>query len=90
MNLLYNSTLSWRRPLSQRNQSIDLLCQSMDWFLYDIDLRHEGVKNHSNLREKEPKVHVNSLIRAVFKLEFFICIKSRVQKRIQNPDKYLG
>ena len=37
-------TLSWRRPLSYRNQSIDLLCKSMDWFLYDKILRHERVK----------------------------------------------
>ena len=28
-------TLARRRPLSYRNQSIDLLCKSMDWFLYD-------------------------------------------------------
>ena len=33
-------TLSWRRPLSYRNQSIDL-SKSMDWFLYDRNLRHE-------------------------------------------------
>ena len=37
-------TLLWRRPLSHRNQSINLLCKSMDWFLYDNGLRHEGVK----------------------------------------------
>ena len=37
-------TLSWRRPLSYRNQSIDLLCKSVDWFLYDNGLRHERVK----------------------------------------------
>ena len=36
-------TLSWRRPISYRNQSTDLLCNSMDWFLYDIGLRHERV-----------------------------------------------
>ena len=36
--------LSWRRPLSYRNQSIDLLRKSMDWFLYDNGLRHERVK----------------------------------------------
>ena len=30
-------------PLSYRNQSIDLLCKSMDCFLYDNDLRHERV-----------------------------------------------
>ena len=27
-----------------RNQWIDLLSKSMDWFLYDRDLRHERVK----------------------------------------------
>ena len=37
-------TLSWRRPLSYRKQSIDLLPKSMDWFLYDKGLRHERVK----------------------------------------------
>ena len=37
-------TLSWRRPLSYRNQSIDLQSKSMDWFLYDDGLRHERVK----------------------------------------------
>ena len=36
-------TLSRRRPLSYRNQSIDLLCKSMDWFLYDNGLSHERV-----------------------------------------------
>ena len=36
-------TLSWRRPISYRNQSADLLCKSMDWFLYDDGLQHEGV-----------------------------------------------
>ena len=37
-------TLSWRRPLSYRNQSTDLRSKSMDWFLYDNGLRHESVK----------------------------------------------
>ena len=36
-------TLSWRRSLSYRNQSIDLQSKSMDRFLYDRDLRHERV-----------------------------------------------
>ena len=35
---------SWRRPLSYRNRTIDLLRKSMDWFLYDNGLRHERVK----------------------------------------------
>ena len=37
-------TVSRRRPLSYRNQSIDLLCKSMYWFLYDNVLRLERVK----------------------------------------------
>ena len=36
-------TLSRRRPLSYRNQSIDLLRKSMDWFLYHNGLRLERV-----------------------------------------------
>ena len=39
-----NLTFSWRRPLSYRNQSIDFLCKSIDWFLNDNGLRHEKVK----------------------------------------------
>ena len=35
--------LSWRRPLSYRNQSIDLRSKWMDWFLYDNSLRQERV-----------------------------------------------
>ena len=37
--------LSRWRPLSYRNQSIDLQSKSMDWFLYGNDLRLERVKN---------------------------------------------
>ena len=36
-------TLSQRRPLSYRNQSIDLKSKSMDWFLHDKCPRHERV-----------------------------------------------
>ena len=39
-------TLSGRRPLSSRNQSIDLLCKSIDWFLYYRDLHHERLKDN--------------------------------------------
>ena len=38
-------TLSLRRPSSYRNQSIDLLCKSVDWFLHDNGLRHERVND---------------------------------------------
>ena len=36
-------TLSWRRPLSYRNQFIDLLRKLIDWFVYDNGHRHERV-----------------------------------------------
>ena len=45
-------TLSWRRPLSYRNQSINLLCKSMDWFLYKNGFRHERVKANTPVIEK--------------------------------------
>ena len=44
--LVHSLTRSWRRPLSSRNQSIDLLCKSMDWFLYGNGLCHERVNHH--------------------------------------------
>ena len=47
-------TLSWRRPLSYRNQSIDLQSKSMDWFLCVNDLRHERVKGFSSKEENKP------------------------------------
>ena len=43
INNVMHLTLSYGRPLSYRNQSIDLHSKSMDWFLYDKDLRHERV-----------------------------------------------
>ena len=36
--------LSWPKSLSYRTKSVDLQSKSMDWFLYDSDLRHERVK----------------------------------------------
>ena len=42
--LIITLTLSRRRTLSYRNQFIDLLCKSMDWFLPDRDHPHERAK----------------------------------------------
>ena len=44
LNFFNFLTLSRRRPLPYRNQSIDWLRKSMDWFLYDNGLRLERVK----------------------------------------------
>ena len=43
--------LPWGRPLSYRNQSIDLQSKSMDWFLYDNGIRHERVKHPVRLKK---------------------------------------
>ena len=39
--------------LSNRNQSIDLQSKSMDWFLYDRDLRHEKVNTRQQFSQKK-------------------------------------
>ena len=41
---LVNSFMT--EALSYRNQSIDLMRKSMDWFLYDNGLRHERVNSN--------------------------------------------
>ena len=46
--LQLNLTLSRRRPLSYRNQSIDLLAKSMDWFLYDTASVLKGLNPNQN------------------------------------------
>ena len=44
VSLKFNSFMT--EPLSYRNQSIDLLRKSMNWFLCDNGLRHERVKSY--------------------------------------------
>ena len=46
-------TLSRRRPLSYRNQSIDLGSKSIDWFLYDNGFRLERVKTICHIKPKQ-------------------------------------
>ena len=48
LNRIEFLTLSWRRPLSYRNESLDLQSKSVDWFLYDNDLHHERVGERKN------------------------------------------
>ena len=60
LRILIGLILSWRSPLSYRNQSTDLLCKSMDWFLYDNGLRHERVHQvHSTFALKLWQFHWN-------------------------------
>ena len=63
-NILQILILSWWRPLSYRNQPIDLFCKSMDWFLYDNSLCHERVK--------ENRISDNKKIWRTIKLFFLI------------------
>ena len=46
----YYLTLSSRKSLPYRNQSIDLQSKLIDWFLYDRDLRHERVTKRERAR----------------------------------------
>ena len=63
---LMSLTLSWRRPLSYRNQSIDLLRKLMDWFLLDNGLRHERVKGKLLFYKKG----MEELIMFIFYVDF--------------------
>ena len=42
--------LKFAKPFHERGpfhmESVHLLCKSMDWLLYDRDLRHERVNNY--------------------------------------------
>ena len=78
-------TLSRRRPLSYRNQSIDLRNKTMDWFLYDNGLRLERVKCEGAITESEllkpltsvnnDKSSVNDNITKEFYIKFWGVVK---------------
>ena len=63
-------TLSWPRSLSYRNKSIDLQSKSLNWFLYDRDLRHERV--NAGKRLKNYRKNGNNK-KAIFKTQVNIC-----------------
>ena len=73
LQLIYFLTLSWRRPLSYRNQCIDLLRKSMVWFLYDNDLRHESPKYNFSLicGMSFSNWHLHWLLQSVAELTMF-------------------
>ena len=54
---LNHLTLSWRRPLSYRNQSIHLQSKSVHCFLYDNGLRHERV--NANIKHQSCGKKIN-------------------------------
>ena len=62
-------TLSRRRLLSYRNQSIDFRSKSMDWFLYDNGLHHERVKSFIQLCHFHAMFCLGNIISMVFQRE---------------------
>ena len=74
-------TLSWWRPLLYRNQSIDLLYKSMDWFLYNNGLRHERVKSCANFT-KTPVLP--SLFSKVTGLKTWRCFLVKLAKSLRT------
>ena len=74
---------SWRRSISCRNQSTtDLQSKSMDWFLYDRDLRKERI-NASHIAIADCKNYNGSNLKTSENLGIAI------QRRIQNLVKHL-
>ena len=84
-------TLSWRRPLSYRNQSIDLLCKSMNWFLYDNGPSHERVKPTLKLAPKQIVIHcgTNNLKEAETVAKIFTKTYKRLQDLVWSQKKSL-
>ena len=69
MSLSLIITLSWQTSLSFRNQSIDLLSKSMNWFLYDKDLRHE--RDEGKLKFFLVVVFFSQIWQQIFFIEHF-------------------
>ena len=72
-------TLSWRRPLSYRNQSID-------WFVYDSGLRHERVE----LEVLSSILNINFEIRLSIQLTKFLYpnfFNKEIRKAWSNKSK---
>ena len=72
-------TLSWRRSLSYRNKSIDLLCKPMDWFLYDLDLHNERV-----IEENTP-CHLCWISSSFSLTNVLFTLQGRIQNSVKHP-----
>ena len=57
-------------PISRR-QSVDLLCKSMNWFLYGGDLRHEIVNRELNTDQVLLKKSIQSILTHLFPMDVF-------------------
>ena len=79
-NFRVTLTLSRRRALSYRNQSIDLL---MDWFLYHNGLRLERVNVTTNEKCMKVFSNLNGLSSLFYfvkkKIEHFYIVKKKIE-----------
>ena len=67
-------TLSYRRSISYRNQSIGLLCKSIDWFLCDTDLIKTLEQSPWTLTVITPvKVKIGNFTSELITLSVFQC-----------------
>ena len=62
-------TLSRGTSLLYRNQSNDLVYKSMDWYLYDRDLRHERVNSYFQLEPLLQVLTISNLWHATSRFE---------------------
>ena len=77
--------LSWRSSLLYRNQSIDLLCKSMDWFLYDRDLGDERVKDQCLIHNWP----IDLLVKSIVYIGYFYRIETLVNKVLKQGTNQL-
>ena len=81
-------TLSWQMSLSCRNQSIDLQCKSMGWFLYDRDLRHEKFKRYRDIYFIWKLRYCFWEIFQINKHKQFLLIKSSFSKKVKKLEVF--
>ena len=90
--------LSWRRPLSYRNESIDLRSKLMDWFLYDKGLHHERVNGRQFSTKKCAWYHQH--LQRVLSTEEYSVLNQRIasillyakfsEKHFSPTDQFFG
>ena len=66
LSSVFNSFMT--KVPSYRNQFIDLQSKSMNWFLYNRDLRHERVNTYIGGRENHKNVYMNKQFNNNFKI----------------------
>ena len=76
--------------MSHRNQSIVLFCKSVDWFLYDMDLRHEIFKTLFIHIQREPVFTCCKAWFAFFVFVFFLSGSSLTNVHDSQDSRWRG